>query len=60
MSTDASPLQVRREREQKTEQMKDMEWTGEVEKEREIERVQWERAGQRAQTERAIIERGTE
>lgn len=38
--------------------MKDIEWMGKLEEEREIERVLWARAGQRAQTERAIIERG--
>lgn len=46
-----------RERERNTEQIKAIEWMGKIE-EREIERVQWVRAGQRAQTVRVIIERG--
>lgn len=45
-----------RERERNTEQMKAIEWMGKIE--REIERVQWVRAGQRAQTVSVIIERG--
>lgn len=40
--------------------MKYIEWMRKLEGERDIERVQWERAGQWAQTERVIIERGTE
>lgn len=53
----SAPHFEERAREREREHMKDIEWMGKVE-EREIERVQWVRARQRAQTVRVIIERG--